>query len=1739
MKNPDLTHASSEGPGRFAGLLVGLCALLAAVGLGYFYLKVFSPQPYFRNENSTPTYDTQAMFRAVDPAEVAKRQADLLKFGSRFLGEPGTQQAGEYMEAAFKNAGLDVIEHQVTTASPLTEYREIYRQTPDDHGSYQLDQKLGDVEVYPFFPNFLQPVATGKNGVAGQLVLATRELLATGKRFDNQIALIDAKTGAYDSDFGFNWTRYARIGFKAVIVSDSAGLADIPWAKIAGRDPGKTTLVSSSPVNFVRLAATPAIFQHVGENIRLRVKVRFVAAPNTTYYAVFHAPHPARQAIALLIPYDVPSVLPDMAPGGVATVSPAFALQFLQGLQSYGDSIQRDVIFIAYGSSTMGEDGVNHLARILQANTKQAQDNPLLKALGIRTKPAENKRVQHLQENEAANLKLLEPVQRVGALFEDAAFLADAPATDRAVNGLPDAAKKVLSDQFAYVMDSLVVELSEPMLQRKIDFLHSPGQNVHGPEFQAYIEAKRQLDSISNYAGYSPQSLLRENPDLIRQYGLRDRLRGRMAELLAYHQHVAKQLEEEQAIARLFNSYEDVSFFGCRLVPAMDAANSTDGVMVAVGSNLNTTPRALGVFNVFLNASHRLPDKSPQVQVSTPDQQSYATPPDDLVSESVTDLLDRWGYSTYTIYDLNRDPTYGDFSSPVIKPYMLNLGSLRGAFNVYAGALLAFAHGQGPVAPSVVAEWIYFSFGGQVLVSGIGQSVVPHYPLDGAAIANRPMENQEVFSRAGRYENPIILTDPYGKFRLEYNTNDFAAMWRVFASGGYSPIAVGYDDDGMIKFIKDEGEDGQRLFKSVNLSIATPARENTTIVTFRAAPLTLLDLTNPQTMKDYTNVEFISKEGLSDFGKVFSMAGPGLSTTYLEPDRRTYVLLQAGAPGNDLVQETRAFMLGIEDPWTFKMTRDIDGPGYLAADNRLLGDIPVQAAQSMAAVNGNRLALQRHYHMDDEQTDAYQQKTLSNLKASENADQSLHESTHFARDAVTYATLNHPVIREKIIEAVISIIWYLALLVPFVFFFEKLAFGFADVRLQICAQVGIFLVVFFLLWLLHPAFAMVRSSLMILLGFVIILISGGITLLFSSKFKENLEDLRKRQGRVSGADVNTMGVVGTAFLLGLNNMHRRKVRTGLTCATLTLLTFVMISFTSVQNSVIEEDIAIGKASYQGLLIKKESFAPITDAEVFAFRSKYGEKYDVCPRRFLIGGRDWATGKRGNPKLDLSFKDAAGNARSFEFHSVLQFAAEEPLRNQIKMVGKPAWFTPEQGQEGSGPIPILISDKAASSVGISPEQIDSPAGVSVQINGTEYKVIGIFSADSLDQLRDLDGLDLRPFNIEAVQDLVADVRNGTLLVKNDAPRIPAAELFISPLRDIGSQTGHVGSNTVTFALENSSLAISMPHAGYKEASEQIVSFMEQIAQPVFYGLDGEAYKGKRTREVTLAGLVDLIIPLIIAGLTVLNTMSGSVYERRDEIFVYNAVGIAPRYVFFMFMAEALVYAVVGSVLGYLISQGVGRILTELGWTGGLNMTYTSLSTIYASLTIMVAVFVSTYFPARSAMEIAKPADEAGWKLPESEGDTLAFDLPFNFLSRGRMAVLSFFDRYLLDHAEGGMGTFSAATPRLAVESLDSGEAIPCLETTVWLKPFDLAVSQKVTISMPRDEETGQFKARITITRLSGTRESWLRLNKSFVLLVRRHFLYWRAVGPAEQEEMFLEAKAKFEREMLGTPSLAPA
>ncbi|NQU42050.1 ABC transporter permease, partial [bacterium] len=1679
------------------------------------------------------SYPSEAMQAAVSVENVRRHFEAILGFGSRFLGQPGFYATEGYIREQFEKAGLEIYQQELRTAVPATLQREISLVQVRPDGS-ETEIPLPDVEIFPFFPNHLQPQVTPEGGLSGELVRLTSETLRSRKSFTDCIGLIDASEGMADKDYNFDWIRYARLGVKALIVATPEGLDEAPWTRIKARDAG---MVSSVPVNYVRLAASEEIFDYLGQRIRLRVKTIFENAPNRTLYGVLRAKEPTKEALLVTSFYDARSLLPDRAPGVLQAIQPALQMALLEGMVPYRDSLRRDVIFVAW-SGIMAEDGPNRLLSILSTNQAQGEENPLLAAFGLTGEQTEaekaesgGRRLEPLVQRQEENDDKIQTARAILEFFEKPAFIHESAGTEALLDGLDTPARKFFDEQFHYVLNALVLKFSEPKLQAKIEFERSLSEDVYGEAFTRYKNALAEYETVASAAGYSVLNLLRQKAVFVQDYEVRRLCKERFDELLAHHEILHRQLSQEIALVRLINRYENIGFFDSKILPPFDTEVKREVLSFETGQYV-ISPAAVGVMSLLSSARERL------------GLEDLSLPPLDrwqhrIVGRNIGDsprqavrMQTEFGYASYTFLNFERSESYSRYTAPADLPFMHDIETLRLSMAVMGEGILSLAHGNGYLDPTTPRIFKNQTWGGRALVSNVGQSVVPNFPLKNAIIACRSRPGNAQFCWPGYYENLILFADVYGKYYLPHNASDFPAWINVWLESGHTPLAASYDENGLLAYVKDEGEEGQRLYKSARVNWQNPgAIRNVTIVTFRAMPVALLDRINPQTMKDYSSVEFISKDGLTPFRKECLFRDVGIDMAFLEPDQRFYLQLQSGAPGNELAKMTRAFMLGVNDVARLDPNREIDGDGYLVADTAVLLDVPFEVARSMLYVNGKRLDLQNQYGMADEMTNVYHEKSEAYLAASAEPDLSKHESTQLARDAVTYATLNHPVLRESIFEAVLGILWYLALLVPFVFFFEKLVFCFPDVRKQLVAQAVIFLAVFVLLRLLHPAFQMVRSSLMILLGFVIILISGGITILFSGKFQENLEELRRKRGKVAAAEVNTLGVIGSAFMLGLNNMHRRKVRTGLTCATLTLLTFVMICFTSVKNDVVDENVALAKAPYQGLLIKRERFKPLSSSEVFAVQSKYGEDYEICPRQIWVGSENFEESQRYNPQLEATFR-SGDVPRRVEFDSILQFTATEPLRDQIRFITEKRWFTEDHELDTDALDPVILPDKMAEALGVTAQAVNEGQPI-VTINGRDVFVLGIFDSRHFQNLTDIDGQDLLPFDIESMEQL--DREGWLILASDDDPRISAEKLVLAPVKDLHISAENAG-------IRYSSLVISMRDVSYKDAKITIEDYMEQNAEPVFYGLDGVAYWGRRTRETTLAGLIDLLIPLIIAALTVLNTMRGSVYERRDEIFVYNAVGIAPRYVFFMFFTEAFVYAVVGAVGGYLLSQGTGRILTELGLTGGLNMTFTSVTTIYASLTITLAVFISTYFPARSAMEISAPAEESGWKLPEPVGDELAFDLPFTFTPRDRIAILAFFDRYLRDHGEGSAGRFFAAPPQTGIsnetDSLAQGGFIPQIEAMIWLKPFDLGVSQQMIISLPTDPETSEYKARIALRRLSGTRESWLRLNLGFVTLVRRHFLHWRAVHPEERASMFAEAQESLRQSISSLTSQTP-
>lgn len=1147
-----------------------------------------------------------------------------------------------------------------------------------------------------------------------------------------------------------------------------------------------------------------------------------------------------------------------------------------------------------------------------------------------------------------------------------------------------------------------------------------------------------------------------------------------------------------------------------------------------------------------------------------------------------------------------------------------------------AKALLAIAHGKVgfkrlqyiPGNDSIV------TIRGTVFANAGVSAAIPNHRVGENTFIHPFMQKDAVMTLTrGIHLYPIMQADPYGDYCRRFNFD--LSAW----GNPITVDALRFDDNGYIAYYKDASAKSQATFKneiqpSSELTVGSEKPINLEV--FRAAQVACYQRGNPKTLNSFASFDFIQKQGMQaplHAHPEISPAAPGISA-FLDPDCVFYIAMLDGSAANPEVQTFRAFMLGNypedntpESLEKFAQTYlplmseksnsvsaaanptpdvvakqntkinppdadqgELNGQGYLAAGWQ--ADDPqsampylnitfpyFDAAASMIRTNGIRLAKENTYYMADNPMKTAQDLAKSKLRDAMTfrAKGDAVNATLAAGSALAYTENNHPVIRTKISNAIIGILWYLMILVPFVFFFEKLAFGFTDIRKQLLAYGVIFVVVFLALWYFHPAFQMVNQPLIILLGFLILLLALIVSAMVAGKFQQTIKVLRSKEGIVEGADVNRSGVIGTAFMLGLNNMRRRKVRTSLTCVTLVLITFVMICFTSVSTDINNEQVPTGKSPSNGLMRRDQNFIAIQEGEINNLTQLFGMDYPISVNTWLVGAINQTAFKNTDIPVDYTRKingeDRAFSARNI--HGAISMPWNEPAFTEIDkcLITHRGWFPAPPQTEAEilaatgKPMPdyIMLPDSAAKDLGLTPEMVDKGHEL-VTIRGVPFEVCGIFDAAQLTAKMGIDGQSILPYDLNTVTQLGRSAK-GEAIVPANIGRLNGSQVIITskPLavKDASEQSFSV-SVSVLFpsskidaktGVENGYFATAsdwtiggfcdktgyrmrtnMPMKPWVNNLEQrrvIDEYLERTGQPAYYAIDGYAYYGYRTRAKTTQNMMFMLIPIFIAALTVFNTMLSSVYERKEEIYVYNAVGIAPNHIFFMFMAEASVYAVMGAMLGYLLSQITGKVLIALGMTGGLNMDYSSIETIIVSVVIVGAVLLSTLVPAYTASRLALPSDEASWTVPKADGDEMVFNLPFTFGTMDRLAVISYFHRWLDANGEGSAGSFYCAPPEPKIIHTDgepnSDGLVPHIETTVWLKPFDLGVSQRLDIALPTDPETGEFIARITIERLSGTVSAWNRAVMPFLTALRKQFLNWRAVSDAERTEMFEEAR----------------
>jgi len=385
------------------------------------------------------------------------------------------------------------------------------------------------------------------------------------------------------------------------------------------------------------------------------------------------------------------------------------------------------------------------------------------------------------------------------------------------------------------------------------------------------------------------------------------------------------------------------------------------------------------------------------------------------------------------------------------------------------------------------------------------------------------------------------------------------------------------------------------------------------------------------------------------------------------------------------------------------------------------------------------------------------------------------------------------------------------------------------------------------------------------------------------------------------------------------------------------------------------------------------------------------------------------------------------------------------------------------------------------------------------------VIGIIDNDKFKRITDLDKEPLTPVDFVLMQKLTQQGKTmGEAGFREYTHLEPDATFYVpyETLINLGGEIRSIAINFVTAREVNAVLQKLMPRLGLN----------------LYAGMGDRTYRYSSIAAKAGKGFSTVFIPILIAALIVLNTMLGSVYERVKEIGIFSSLGLAPNHIAMLFIAEAMVYAILGAVAGYLIGQVASKLIYTFGLLPGLYLNFSSVSAVLATLVVVGVVLLSTIYPARKASEVATPAIERSWKVPDPVGDVWKIGLPFAVTGEQAKGVSSFITEWFQAYEEYSVGDFvtqDVATMGFAGEH-GEGHRVRC---RAWLAPFDLGVSQEVILETVPTSMEDVYEVKLTINRESGDISNWKRVNRRFLNTLRKQFLIWRTLR-AEERERYL-------------------
>ena len=977
------------------------------------------------------------------------------------------------------------------------------------------------------------------------------------------------------------------------------------------------------------------------------------------------------------------------------------------------------------------------------------------------------------------------------------------------------------------------------------------------------------------------------------------------------------------------------------------------------------------------------------------------------------------------------------------------------------------------------------------------QSFIPDIPKPGAVVRFRRYNK----SISGVKNEIFVVADSNG---VAESTELEAG--RTYPTEGY----VIDPETGNITYAPDRGPYGAGQYP-LEITMDWVVKEKSTVV-FRSDATNIYDLVDPRFLTRLNEANLLDASGNPplEYGMTFQEGGWTSGNTYEED---TAVLFMR--PGSKFKVTMSTGLFGRRLVLTNASPESPEGTGF-PAGTWAIPQTSYRVAQDMWHLDESRIQALKRAGINSDRLEGFHRQAKELLDKAETARQALQWDVFmkYARAAWGYESRAYPDATDTANDVMKGVLFYMVLILPFSYALERLLFGFADINKRIIMTFGIFLLSYFVLRINHPAFQISTTPDIVLLAFITLTLATIVIMVLSGRFSQTMQQYRLADTRVHTTDVQRSSALTTAFALGVGNMRKRKARTLLTCLTLILLVFTVLSFTSVQTYLrIQKVTRDAEAVYSGFLVRNTNWGALQKQTHQYVQSEFASS-EAEDEDILIVPRSWYVGASPGVKTFIKVENhnvvtgiRADSTTSIYASALLGVTAEETEitgPDQTLIAGR--WMEP-----GELNVCLLPTDMA-DLLEISGSQVGQ---AEVRIFGQTFRVIGLYDPLAFDQVKDLDGEPITPVDFTATgAELLTELARKDYEKEPvdfvDFDHILAAQMIVVPQAYVNDIGGPLRSVAVKFP------------AG-APAQDRLDRFMVRLGIPVVASVDDEVAVYSALALSSLSGLGNLFIPMLVAAMIILNTMMNAVYERFREIGIYSAVGLAPAHIGALFMAEACMYAVVGGMAGYLIGQTAAQLITNYNLLPGLTLNYSSLSAVASTVLVMALVLLSTAYPARKASEMAVPDVNRKWSFPDPVGDNWSFDFPFTVSSAEVLGLYTYLTRLFESYEESSLGTFMTDNVTLTSRNVVD-EPLYIIRLTTWLAPYDMGVSQTVTLrAAPAETEHSLYSVWVEIHRESGDSESWQRLNRRFLNTLRKQFLIWRTVDQDVKESYGAEGR----------------